>query len=389
MTPPAPLHGLGGSEAVAAPVPLVLVAMVVALVLTLVLRHRSGTPRSWPVAPGLPPPLLWGVRLVVLGFFGFLFWPLLLGPDLPSNPVVGVYQALVWVGLVPASLLLGPVVRVVGPVRTLNLLLAALLRSDPAVGVAAYPRRWGLWPAAVGLLLLAWQVLVDPRSTYLDSLRVWFTAYVAMMLVGAAVFGDTWLARADPFEVWSELLARLAPWARARVPEDQPGLGAVVAVLLGAGAADLLLASGSSPALAQTLTGTFLLLLACAVAGGGLLLASRAVGGGGEVGLVLVPVAAGLALAGHVTYLVEQGQATLRALSDPLARGDDLFGTASWPVDYWFSARPGLVAVVGVLVLLVAHGAATVAARRRYAAPGPAVLILVGTVVGLGLLAVG
>ena len=36
------------------------------------------------------------------------------------------------------------------------------------------------------------------------------------MLAGAAMFGDTFLARADPFEVYSELVGHLAPVGRRR-----------------------------------------------------------------------------------------------------------------------------------------------------------------------------
>ena len=42
---------------------------------------------------------------------------------------------LVWVGVVPLSLLFGRVVRAVSPVRTLNLLLARATGGDPATGL--------------------------------------------------------------------------------------------------------------------------------------------------------------------------------------------------------------------------------------------------------------
>ena len=45
-------------------------------------------------------------------------------------------------------------------------------------------------------------------------MRIWLAAYLAIMLIGAAVFGDEWLERADPFEVYSSLLAHLSAWGR-------------------------------------------------------------------------------------------------------------------------------------------------------------------------------
>lgn len=71
------------------------------------------------------------------------------------------------------------------------------------------------------------------------------------MLVGAALFGSGFYERADPFEVYSSLVAKLSIWGRRdgelviRSPlanldtvTRQPGLLAVVAVLFGSTAFD-------------------------------------------------------------------------------------------------------------------------------------------------------
>jgi hypothetical protein len=79
------------------------------------------------------------LRVLGLLFFGWVTWALVAGPDNNNNPVLGVFYVLVWVGIVPASLLFGRIARAVSPVRTLNLLLARLLRGDPAVGLFRYP----------------------------------------------------------------------------------------------------------------------------------------------------------------------------------------------------------------------------------------------------------
>ncbi|MFF1410788.1 hypothetical protein ACFVX6_13520 [Streptomyces sp. NPDC058289] len=67
---------------------------------------------------------------------------LLLGPDDPDrNPAPGAVYVLLWVGLVPASLLLGPVWRLLSPLRTVYRLLARLSggfrTARPATAVAA------------------------------------------------------------------------------------------------------------------------------------------------------------------------------------------------------------------------------------------------------------
>ena len=157
-----------------------------------------------------------------------------------------------WVGLVPASLLLGPVVRALSPVRTLHWLVSRVSGGDPGAGIAALPRWVGLWPAALGLLAFVWLELVYPEANYLASLRLWFAVYAAVLLVGAAVFGDRWIAAADPFEVYSTLVSHLgvvgrredgtlvwrSPLANLDAVPALPGLTAVTAVLLGSTAWD-------------------------------------------------------------------------------------------------------------------------------------------------------
>ena len=181
-----PLHGLGGAKDLPIPLGLAIAGATAALVVSFcVLALAWRTPRYQELAPGPPgAPVARAAgrrpRLPVdaagrsgLLFFGYLVWALIWGPDLVTNPVLGTFYVLVWVGLVPASLLFGPVVRAVSPVRTLNLLLARLTGGDPAAGLVAYPARLGYWPAAAGLFAFVWQELVNPQSAYLGSVRIW------------------------------------------------------------------------------------------------------------------------------------------------------------------------------------------------------------------------
>ncbi|SDS26804.1 hypothetical protein SAMN04488570_1500 [Nocardioides scoriae] len=413
---PLPLHGLGGAQNLPLPLPLAVAGATAALVVSFcVLALAWRRPRYVGGAPSRPAPAAlarvvdgaawaWTWRVLGLLFFGYLVWPLVAGPDLVTNPVLGTFYVLVWVGVVPASLLLGRAARAVSPVRTLNLLLARLTGGDPARGLAAYPERLGLWPAALGLFAFVWQELVNPQSAYVGSVRVWLAVYLAAMVVGALVFGDTWLSRADPFEVWSDLLAHLSPWGRddagrlvVRSPLSnlatvvpRPGLLAVVAVLFGSTAFDSykdtlfwqrLVADSGLPAVPVD---TAALLVFCLVVGGSFTVAARLTGvetgartGRGsarvasrrELPLLLahsvVPIAVGYLTAHYLTYFVEQGQTTLMQLSDPLVRGDDLLGTADWSVSYWLSFHPTLLAVVKVLAIVLGHVVGVVAAHDR------------------------
>ncbi|MBT2403814.1 MULTISPECIES: hypothetical protein [unclassified Streptomyces] len=174
---------------------------------------------------------------------------LLLGPDDPArNPAPGAVYVLFWVGLVPASLLLGPVWRLLNPLRTLHRLLRPVLRGAPR----PLPARLGQWPAAAGLFGFTWLELVasDPAST--TTLLIALAAYTAAQLLLAARFGERWFADGDAFEAYSALLARLSPLGRRsdgrlvlRNPfhgldatPERPGLVATVCVLLGSTAYD-------------------------------------------------------------------------------------------------------------------------------------------------------
>ena len=64
-----------------------------------------------------------------------------------TTPLPGVFYVLLWVGLVALSLAIGPVWRLLSPVRTVYRLLPLSRRAPPL----SYPDSWGYWPAAVGL----------------------------------------------------------------------------------------------------------------------------------------------------------------------------------------------------------------------------------------------
>jgi hypothetical protein len=399
-------HGLGGAKDLPVPASLAIVGGVAALLVSftvLVLAWRE--PRYDATSPAPPAPVLLSrvvdsaacsrsLRLLGLIFFGYVGWALVAGPDLVTNPVFGTFYVLVWVGLVPASLLFGPVVRAISPVRTIGLLL--LRPTGSTDGFFRYPERLGLWPAALGLLAFVWQELVNPQSAYLGPVRVWLAGYVAVMLVGGVVFGERWFARADPFEVYSTLVGHLSVWGRrggslvVRSPlagldaiPPRPGLVAVVAMLFGSTAFDSFKDSVRWIGVVHRLghpvaVDSLALLLACLVVGTSFAVAARCPGLPRRAAAAVprsalprssahsvVPIIVGYVTAHYLSYFVEQGQTTIRQLSDPMVDGADLLGTAGMGVSYWLSFHPGLLATAKVLAVVTGHVVGVVAAHDR------------------------
>ncbi|MGE5764411.1 MAG: hypothetical protein ACM3ZF_11170, partial [Mycobacterium leprae] len=176
----------------------------------------------------------------------------LVGPDSALNPMASVVYVLFWVGLVPASLLFGPVWRALNPLRAVHRGIAGLMGTKPHEGLRPLPDGIGYWPAAAGLAAFAWMELVAPDRTSLGTLRTFFGVYAGAHLLAAAFYGSRWFDKGDGFEVYSSLVGRLAPVGRRadgrvvlRNPLDglaatpiAPGLVPVVAVLLGSTAYD-------------------------------------------------------------------------------------------------------------------------------------------------------
>jgi hypothetical protein len=336
-------------------------------------------------------------RLLGMAFFLYVAWAAVAGPDLLTNPTFGVVYVLLWVGIVPMSLLVGPFYRAVSPLRTLHLAFTRLTGGRPEAGLLVLPRWVGYWPAALGLLAFVWLELVYPGSTYLSPVRLWFAAYIAVTVIGAAVFGDEWFEHADPFEVYSTLAGHLSVFGRLGERGDgplvirsplgnldgvraEPGLVGVVAVLFGSTAFDSFKDSNEWLKFTQSvsLSSTWLdfgaLMVFCLAIGVTFAVATMATGV--EPGLLrrtlpdrfahsVVPIVVGYIAAHYLSYFVEVGQQTVVLLSDPLSRGWDLLGTANWPVSYWISEHPRFLAVLKVAAVVTGHVLGVVAAHDR------------------------
>jgi hypothetical protein len=434
-------HGVGGRQ----DLPITLTALVIGAVLALVISFtvlgarwreprldRDGTAgrpapgwlRTWADAPAWR----WAVRLFGLALFGYFGIGLLAGPDSADNPTAGAFYVLLWVGIAPASLLLGPVWRALNPLRTLHRLAAVVLRRDPAAGLRPIPARLGLWPAAAGLFAFVWLELVAPERATLPVITAWLAAYLLAMAVGAVLYGSEWFARGDPFEVYSTLVGRLALIGRRadgvlvwRNPLDgiagvpaAPGLVPFVIVLLGSTMFDSLsnapfwLRFVQENGLPAPVTGTVGLVVVIAAVGaayyGACVTAGRRAGIDaqavpGRLAHSIVPIAVGYIIAHYYSLLVLEGQRTVALAADPLGTGADWLGTRDWEIRSGWITPTG-VALLQITVIVIGHLLGTVLAhdralrvfprKRAVAGQVPLLLLMVlYTVTGLLLLYAG
>lgn len=322
-------------------------------------------------------------RVLGLAAALFVLLNLLLGPDGPErNPAAGAVYVLLWVGLVPASLLLGPVWRLLNPLRTLHLLVCRALARDPAAG-RSLPARLGLWPAAAGLLAFTWLELVAPDPASSAALLLFLVLYGAVHLAGAARHGARWFDHADAFEVYSGLLARLSllgrrpaerrlvvrsPFNGLDATPQAPGLVATVCVMLGSTAYDgfsdapsWITTVQTSP-LGRTTAATLGLLAAVALVATLYALcagATRLISGQLRHPLTafahsLVPIALGYLVAHYFTLFVTEGPHTVM-----VALGTDT------PVPPEPPLTPGGIAALQVTAIVVGHVLGVVAAHDR------------------------
>jgi hypothetical protein len=400
-------HGLGGSADLPIPFTYALIGAAWALTFTfaaVTLAWRQ--PRFDPDKPGRALPrwltsavdarvTRWVVAAAALLFTGWVAMAAFLGPASAENPLPGVFYVLLWVGLPALSLLVGPVWRLISPVRTV-----ARLAGGHTLG-GTYPASLGYWPAAFGLFAFVWLELASPDPGSIGAIRIWLLVYLALTLAGTLWCGTRWAARADPFEVYSVVASRLSPLRRnsdGRIaignPFDhllsmpvRPGTVAVLSVLLGSTAFDSFSAMpawrgfvdsvtlfGTSSTLTATLVRTTGLLLFAGVVATTFCLAARCTGGvdaqrrrelPGLMAHSLIPIVIGYVFAHYLTYLVERGQQTIIRLADPLDRGWNVLWLSQAEVGYALSMHPGVLATLKVGFVVAGHVAGVIAAHDR------------------------
>lgn len=309
-----------------------------------------------------------------------------------------------WVGLVPASILLGDVFRAFNPWRAIARGAGWLASrvGGPLPAPFRYPDRLGRWPAVVGLLGFAWIELAYTSGDDPSTLAIAALVYSAVTLVAIACFGtEAWMARGEAFSVYFNVFSRISPVEvrdgrlGLRPPlgaltrfHPGPGTIALLVVMIGTvafdGASegqpwtdiapdiqDFFTSIGFSLGTALELTFTVGMLIGLALVAMVYLLGIAGVRTVdrrpfGEVARsyvhTLVPIAAVYVIAHYFSLLAYNGQAIAYLASDPLGEGSDLFGTADATIDYGAIGATAIWYVqVGVLVaghvcgLILAH----------------------------------
>lgn len=338
-------HGLGQAADLPLPLDLVLqagAATVVVSFLGSALLWRHARLSGGVERPYRSPVLL---RLVVLAVALYVVLDALAGPRGPANPAAHALFVWLWVGLIPVSIVAGPVWRAVNPLRTLFRAM-----RPPVLG---RPLPAGEWPAALFLLAFAgFELLLEDRTDPL-VIGLVLVGYAVVQLGLATVFGEQWFARGDCFEVYSTLAGRLSPfswrpWPAGLTADPPPGIGraAFLAVWWGSTVFDS--AAGRIP-----LPGPVALPLICLV----VLVAVRALAGRLDVTGSLIPIAAGYTLAHYLTLLLTEGPRGLLLLVQQWGLAESVTWSVSLPA--------GLTSTLQVLLILTGHTIGVLVAHDR------------------------
>ena len=358
--------------------------------------------------------------LALLVVVGQLLPPIFGAATDPTRPSIA--PVLVWVVmwlLVPfAAALVGDWYTFINPWRS--------LARAAGVGRTERPElldRAGVEPAAVLLVAFTWLELISPSSGDPVMLAAAALAYTVFLMVVMASFGrETGLAVFDFFTPYVRLISAISPfgrdengrvrwrgWLRALpvIPEWR-GLWVFVVVMIGTVSYDGLSGTAWFTSLfgdfGESLAGqTILLLGAVAVVGAAYWLAcfvaARTSGVTASPGVVaqrfahtLVPIALAYAFAHYFTLVLFEGQQLIAAISDPLALGWDLFGSAGRRIDFFITAAEPIwyvqvASIVGghVLGVVLAHDRALVDFGRDAVRSQYAMLALMVALTSLGL----
>lgn len=228
-------HGVGGPADLPVPLLYSIVGATWALTLSfvvLIFAWRESRFSAEPEEPGDRRPWL---SVMGLGLASWMTYALFFGDDASREAGVRALYIYLWVGLVPAALLFGAVWRHLSPWRTVQAVVGRVTRTPD--GMVKYPEVLGYWPAAAGIFSFVWLELASPDPSSITTVRAWVGAYAVAMVVGGVIFGPRWFDRADPFDVYSALVGRLGRWRLGSTP-PAAGLVALLGTLVGSTAFD-------------------------------------------------------------------------------------------------------------------------------------------------------
>ena len=194
-----------------------------------------------------------------------------------------------------------------------------------------------------GIFAFSWLELVQPDRTTLSVLRLWAVAWFVIMIIGAIVFSQRWIAAADPSRRTrppspncrpgdGSKLSLVNPLAGLSAWTPPPGAVAVVAALLGGRLRQLrqhklvdpdrsavcrTVAAGRRPACSM-----IIIVMTTFSLGGvldGALYRATSSRLSTADGRSVVPIVVGYAIAHYATLLILEGQRAAINFSDPLA----------------------------------------------------------------------
>jgi hypothetical protein len=333
--------------------------------------------------------------LVGAGLLVLTIWSGLAGSQSPTANFAPTFiYVIFWVGLVPASILLGDVFRPFNPWRAIargaGWVTARI--AGPLPTPFRYPEWLGRWPAVVGLFGFAWMELSYTDGSDPSTLAVAALVYSAITLLAIACFGtEAWIARGEAFSVYFNMFSRLSAVELrdgrlglrrplSTLPRLEPASGTIALLIVMIGTVAFDGASEGKPwvdvapdiqdfftslgfSLGHALEITFTIGMLIGV---GLVATIYFLGVAGVRTLdrrplmdvarsymhTLAPIAAAYVVAHYFSLLVYNGQAIGYLASDPLGEGSDLFGTAGRAINYGVIDASGIWYVqVGVLVL--------------------------------------
>lgn len=334
------------------------------------------------------------LKLLGLAALALLLGAAWFGSSSPAlNPAPTWLYVWIWVGIIPLSLLCGPIWRLANPLRT----IAGLARRS---SYRSLPAEVAYWPAVAGLAGFLWLELVYPDGSEPHVVALFVSLYGLVNVAAGIVYGPSWFGIGDSFEVYAEVLARLSPFGRgtdarlelrnplaglATMPQ-QPGIVALLCLLLGSTAFDGISRwsawsqrTGELTRTQHIIVYTLGLTAAVAVVSALFQLATRTTGSAwvrsgvvGAAGLPgafvhsLVPIAIGYAVAHYFSFAMFQGQEGVLLATDPFGRGWDLLGTSGTRIDYAFVGT-GLIAGVQIGAIVLGHVLGVVSAHDRAA----------------------
>ncbi len=327
-----------------------------------------------------------------------------------QNPAFNILPTTVWVlfgvGITFVSAIIGDVWRVVNPFATLYGYLGKVFpqKEASASTLTSWPIWLSVWPAVAGFFLYRWIENVPTNSSEPAVLASYVLIYGLVTFLGMYLFGkDQWLARGDPFSVFFSFLSRfsiiesrehegkqevhLRPPAVGLLRGETPSVSEVAFILLmlSTVAADgvlstplfegvfiTLLKAGVPWMVGKTL-GLLVLFVVFAGAYGLFSFLTGLFTSGKEKTLSiarffiasLLPISIAYEFAHFVSLLAIEGQRIIYLISNPLGWGWNLFGTATYQINYeildlklLWHFQVGFIVIGHVVAVYLAHAVA-------------------------------